>query len=646
MSSITLPGFQILDTLRQTSKTVTVKAVQISLERTVSLTFLRPELAKKPNEVRRFLKVARICAQLKAEGLPQMYDICSQEEQPYLIMEHVEGLTVSEIVGQIGPLAIPLAVRIAMTIGDAMNHAWEQSHLVHRNLKPSEIRIDNRGTPKLTDFGRATFILPDGHMADEEEAGMVIGTPNFISPEQAQGLPDIDCRSDIYSLGATLYYMITGQIPFADCEPEAVVQKQISGQVPHPRTYRPDLSANVSGLLARLLMKNPTDRYADWNEALGDMNLALKNLPLRRREAPPKGISTVSSVAAMAPAAPAPELPQLRKVPAATTEEPETSRTFSDAPVRVRISAASAAAAAEAARKHAPIQLSDSGFSLLVRISLWILLGVWFVLLGNDRLNNPLQLPLPSPLLPLDSWFLTSENQPPAAPLPVRPPAPPTVVHVPPAPPTPTTVVATLPPVSVPIVTTVVTTEPPVKPVEPEKIRLPQTLPPDTGKRLADALVRGDLPGIRAMLSGNIPMDPARLAEYRTAVAAIPDPQQLAEQNLEASKGQELSITYLGRDRKIIPRKVANGEIEADFVTADGNRPVTLKLAKFNPDELLKLLPAQPETPAAHAAVCLALIKANRKAEIAKHVPQCGLLGPAFEAAAAQLPDAKAGATP
>ena len=105
-----------------------------------------------------------------------------------------------------------------------------------------------------------------------------------------------------------------------------------------------------------------------------------------------------------------------------------------------------------------------------------------------------------------------------------------------------------------------------------------------------------------------------------------------------ASKGQEVAITYMGKERKITLRNVVNGEIQADFATAEGIRPVTLKTAKFTPDELLKLLPQQPENAAGHAAVCLVLLKANHKADIAAHVASCGVLGPLFEAAAAALP--------
>ena len=270
---------------------------------------------------------------------------------------------------------------------------------------------------------------------------------------------------------------------------------------------------------------------------------------------------------------------------------------------------------------------------------LWALLGIWLLVLGNDRVGNPLALPLPTPLLPIDQWIGAATADTIAA-----TPAPPVANNPPTGAPAPAMPVNIPPPVPDKPETPAIVAPPPAKPAivektpEPEKPSLPQTLPPDIGKRLANALARCDLASARAVLAENIRMDAAKLAEYRSAVTAIPDPLQLAEDTILASKGQEVVISYLGKDRKIIPRGVGNGEIAADFVAADGNRPVTFKTAKFTPDELLKLLPQQPEAPPIHAAVCLALLKANRKGDVAAHLPYCGVLGPVFEAAAATQP--------
>lgn len=613
MSGLSVPGFEVLETIRQSSKTVTVKAVQHSLDRTVVLTFLRPELAPQPNEVRRFLGIARVCSQLKAQGLPQIYDIVSDADRHYIVMEFVEGPSLASLVSQKGPMAATQSVRIAFTVAEALDHAWQQSRLVHRNLKPSEIRIDARGTPKLTDFGRATVVPPDGRIVDDEDAGLIVGTPNFLSPEQAQGDVPLDCRADMYALGATLYYMVTGRVPFPDSDPETVIRKQITDQIPHPRTFRSDLPATVGGLITRLMMKLPEDRYSTWSDAMGDMQHVLKGLPLRRRN-PPKSISTV---AAPTTEAPTPDAARLRRTePAAGPAAPANAR---------------------AARHSGPPQA--------LRTALWMGLGLWFALLANDRLGNPAKLPLPSPLIPIATWEAQIRTALSPEPAPLAPPAA-TVAPTPPA----ATVVAppaaagpaadsATPAPGAPATAQAVPATPnaivpaPLTPA-PEKSALPRELPAEYARRLTSALKQGDLDGARAMLAVSVPMDAAKLAEFRAALQAIPDPLRLAEDTLLRARGQETTVTYMGKERRIIPRSVANGEIQADFVSAEGTRPVTFKTAKFTPDELLKLLPPEPDSPAAQAACCIALLKANRPDDVATRRAACGILAPLFAPAA------------
>jgi hypothetical protein len=167
----------------------------------------------------------------------------------------------------------------------------------------------------------------------------------------------------------------------------------------------------------------------------------------------------------------------------------------------------------------------------------------------------------------------------------------------------------------------------------PDTARLPLALPADVQRKLADALSGGDLAAAKALLAQNIAMEPTRLAEYRALVEAIPHPVALAEETLSRAKGQEMTIVYLGKERRIIPRAAANGEIDADFVAAEGNRPVRFRISRFSPEELLRLLPKDAETPEVHAALCMALLKANKPAEAARHIAACGVLGPVFESA-------------
>ena len=619
MSPLSLPGFDILEPLRETSKTLTVKAIQRSLDRTVALSFLRPAFESTPSEIQRFLSVARVCSQMKASGFPQIYDIANDGDRPYIVFEHVEGQSVAEIVRQKGPMPSGQALRIVLAIAEGLNLAWKQNRLVHRNIKPSEIRVDPRGTAKLSDFGRAIVVRTDGSIADDEESGLVVGTPNFLSPEQVRDSGRIDCRADIYALGATLYYMITGCVPFPTGDPESVLRLQLTDQIPHPRTFRADLPAPIGGLLTRMMMKQPEDRYVDWTEAMGDMQRALKNLPLRLRESAPTGISTIAASVA----APPPESPQLRRVESSS----------SAAKPRGGIPVPPAGTSPTPPHGSRP-----SGPALYVRVVFWILLGVWLVLVSNDRLENKLlHLPVSTPLIPLDRWvkqlWQTIESStspvttPVAPPVAVNPPSNAPTLPTPAPTPAPAKTVPS-PPTPQPPTPSVQT---PVQPIPPTSQKL---LPPDVVKRLAATLGQGDWNGARAVLASTIPLPASRLREYSDAVEAIPDPLRLAEETLLKSVGQEVTITYMGKERRIIPKSSANGTIEANFVSSDGPRPVMFKTTRFTPDEIVKLLP-EAATPAHHATWCIALLKARRKDEAAKHATQCGLLSPVFDAAVA-----------
>ena len=135
-------------------------------------------------------------------------------------------------------------------------------------------------------------------------------------------------------------------------------------------------------------------------------------------------------------------------------------------------------------------------------------------------------------------------------------------------------------------------------------------------------------------LNDNLDLDPAKLVEYRTAMHAIPDPLRLAEGTIMKSRGQEVTVTYMGKARRIIPRNVLDGEINADFVAAGENRPVAFKTTRFLPEELVLLMPEKPDSPAAQAAVCLVFLRAGKRDEVTRRLAGCGILAPIIEAAA------------
>ena len=335
-----VPGFDILDRIRESGATVTWRARQLSLDRVVALKFLKREDAQHPDEVDSFLHVARAIAKLKQPNMVAVYDVVSTHESAYVVMEYVEGQSVAELLRSEGCISPRRAVEIAHSVAEALRGAWAKASIIHRNIKPEEITIDPSGTVKVTDIGLATIASP-GEDPVAYDGGMIVGTPNYISPEQAQGNHSIDQRADMYSLGATLYHMITGQAPFHDREPLEAVDAQITDHLPHPRALNNTLPFSVCTLISRLMMKLPQDRYATWDEAIADMDRVLHRRHLHRNR-PASGTSTVAA-------------------PAAANGKPIRTGT---APVR---------------EKRPPF---------LFRALLWLFMLVWFLWLADWRLRD------------------------------------------------------------------------------------------------------------------------------------------------------------------------------------------------------------------------------------------------------------------
>lgn len=592
MHAASIPGFEILEQIQASSKTLIWRARQHSLDRIVTLKLLQPEAAAHPAELARFLLVARTLSRLKADGLAQIYDVVSEGDRHYIVVESVEGPTLSDLVAQKGSLPVAQAVRIAWTVAEALGQAWDAGRLVHRNLKPPGIRLDARGIAKITDFGQAVLAVA-GHDVTELDEGHIVGTPNFLSPEQSSGAKQLDCRADMYALGTVLYYLLTGHMPFSELPAEAIIQMQIYGQLPHPHTYRADLPATACGLIERLTMKHPDDRYATWTDAMGDMQHVLKNLPLRRRETAPKGTATI-----------APE------APAAANRAANNSR---PAP-RVAGRPATSAPAAAKSRAAANPPSDSHGF---MRFMLWLLLGLWFAVLANDRLGDPLHLGLELNRVPgaVRSYF---------APVPTR-----TVVKTAPIQQThrtPAAPDAAIQPSTTPTPTPTPTPRPPRNTNTSSE---PLVLPPDLTGRLSVALSRGDLAAARTMLR-NAPADPAVLAA-RDLLDEVPDFNRLAEEGIMRARGQEVEIEFMGKKRMVIPQQIVNGEVFVN--TANDKRTVSFRTDRMSLAERLRWA-GNLDTPAKYIAVCTLMLQAGDVAYVAEKAGACGVLAPAFEMAA------------
>jgi len=240
------------------------------LDRNVALKVMHPNLLEDPNFKARFEREAKIIAKLDHPNIVPIYDFSEHEGQPYLVMKVVEGQTLKRRLRG-GALPLDEIKRIMRAVADALDYAHRQG-VLHRDIKPSNILIDENGTPYLTDFGLAR-IARTGETT--LSADMMLGTPYYVSPEQAQSDPNIDGRTDVYSLGVVLYELLVGRVPFMGDTAYATVHDHIYKEPPPPSTLNPDITPEVEAVVMRALAKNPAERYQTARELVEAFESAL-----------------------------------------------------------------------------------------------------------------------------------------------------------------------------------------------------------------------------------------------------------------------------------------------------------------------------------------------------------------------------------
>ena len=250
------------------------------LDRPVAIKVLAPHLVWEPGFVERFLREARTAARLKHAGIVAIYDVGQQGNDYYIVMEYLEGQTLSNLIRQQGALPTGQALAILQPLAAALDFAHQQG-LVHRDVKPSNVVVHPGGHVTLTDFGVARA----AHETRLTTTGALVGTPQYMSPEQAQG-EEVDHRTDIYSLGVVAYETLAGQGPFDATTPHAVLHRVIYDPPPPVRARHPDLPPEIDDVLATALAKEPASRYQTAGEFVGDLEAAVTGRPARPREAP------------------------------------------------------------------------------------------------------------------------------------------------------------------------------------------------------------------------------------------------------------------------------------------------------------------------------------------------------------------------
>ena len=270
-----IPGYEIIERLGKGSMGLVFKARQTSVDRIVAVKVLLDTLAQNKEFIKRFQREAKIAAKLQHNNIVNAIDAGEVEGHHYFVMEYVEGATIKDELDKNKIFDEKVALKIVLAVAEAMKHAHERG-LIHRDIKPENVILTKDGQVKLADLGLARLT------ADEKwamsEAGMAIGTPYYISPEQVRGQVDVDIRGDIYSLGATLYHMVTGRVPYPGETPQEVMRKHVdkNAQLIPPDHVNTRLSSGLGIVVETMMSKNRDNRYRSPDDLILDLKCLLQ----------------------------------------------------------------------------------------------------------------------------------------------------------------------------------------------------------------------------------------------------------------------------------------------------------------------------------------------------------------------------------
>ncbi|GAB4423302.1 MAG: serine/threonine-protein kinase [Chloroflexi bacterium OHK40] len=284
----TLGRFEILSELGRGGMAVVYKARQTDLDRIVALKILPPSLTHDAGYVARFRQEARSAARLEHPHIMPIYEVGEANGLHYIAMKYIQGRTLKDLVHEEGALSVQRAATILAQVGDALDYAHRQG-VIHRDIKPSNMMITDEGWVYLTDFGLARGT--SGSTAGLTMAGTVMGTPEYMSPEQAQGLPNVGPPTDIYALGVVLYELLTGTFPFQADTPMGMLAARLLQAPTPPRDVRGDLPPAVEDVVMRALARKPEARFASAAQMMAALRAAtgIAGQPEPQRPATPVG---------------------------------------------------------------------------------------------------------------------------------------------------------------------------------------------------------------------------------------------------------------------------------------------------------------------------------------------------------------------
>ena len=262
-----LPGYEIQSLLGSGGTSTVWLAKQLSLDRVVAIKILSPKLLTDPAAREQFQQEARAAARLAHPAIVGILDFGEHDGTPYYVMEYVAGTNLAGWLAENQRMAHGQVLKLAEIVAGALDAVWREASLIHCDIKPGNILLGADGAVKITDLGLARIA---GAAATREPSACIEGTPTYIAPEQIEGLPP-DCRTDIYSLGLTIYHLLTGKPPFEGRSLDAILEAQRTDFLPDPCEILPHLPVSYGWLLAKMTAKDPAKRPASWADVLKDL---------------------------------------------------------------------------------------------------------------------------------------------------------------------------------------------------------------------------------------------------------------------------------------------------------------------------------------------------------------------------------------
>ncbi|MCG6964639.1 MAG: serine/threonine protein kinase [Acidobacteria bacterium] len=296
--------YQIREELGRGGMGHVYRARHLTLDRDVALKLLASRYSADEAYLQRFLKEARSAARLNHRNIVQIYDFGRVDSAYYLAMEFVPGRSFGWFLRTSGPVSEADAIAVTRQACTALGVA-HAGGVIHRDVKPDNFILRQDGIVKLVDLGLAKSLADDQNLT---QTGVVAGTPNYISPEQIAGLKDLDGRTDIYSLGATLFHLVTGRPPYEGSSPMVIIAKHLHDELPDPRSVAPNLSEGICAVIRKMMAREREMRYSDTREVDAALAVLQSGSATPPRAASSHAVSRTAAMPSMPTAASAPSL--------------------------------------------------------------------------------------------------------------------------------------------------------------------------------------------------------------------------------------------------------------------------------------------------------------------------------------------------